>query len=82
MSEPIYPGTPHSTRPIEAIRSGGPIEVTVVDVQVNFWSLVTFLVKLAFAAIPAAIIIFGIWLFLGAFLGGLLAALTGHHHGH
>jgi hypothetical protein len=43
--------------------------------------LVTFLVKLSFAAIPAAIIIVGVWLFLGAFFGGMIAALTGHHHG-
>jgi hypothetical protein len=66
---------------MEPGRSGDPIEVTVVDFQVNCWSLVTFLVKLAFAAIPAAIIIFGVWLVLGAFLGGLFGALTGHHHG-
>jgi hypothetical protein len=81
MSEPIYAGTRYDPRPIEPNRSGEPIEVTVVDVRVNFWSLVTFLVKLSFAAIPAAIIIVGVWLVLGAFFGGMLAALTGHHHG-
>jgi hypothetical protein len=31
--------------------------VTIHDIDIPFWSLVTFLVKLAIAAIPAAIIV-------------------------
>jgi hypothetical protein len=31
--------------------------VRVIDIQMSFWSMVVFLVKLAIAAIPAAIIL-------------------------
>ena len=46
-------------------------EVIIKDIQMPFWSMVTFMVKWAFAAIPAMIIIgIIIALLLGAF-GGL-----------
>jgi hypothetical protein len=39
--------------------------VTVVDVDISFGSMVWLLIKLSFAAIPAAIIVFLIWLLVG-----------------
>lgn len=40
-----------------AIASSGPIACRVVDVDMPFWSMVTFMVKFAMASIPALIII-------------------------
>ena len=34
-----------------------PMQVVVTDVRIKFWSMVTLLVKLALAAIPAALIL-------------------------
>ena len=47
-------------------------DVVIKDIQMPFWSMVTFMVKWAFAAIPAIIII-GIFIavFAGV-LGGML----------
>ena len=58
--------------PYEAvpIRLGGrPLRVTVVDFDMGFWSMVEFMVKAAFAAIPAILIIMLI-------TTGLLAVLS------
>ena len=49
-------------------------EVRVVDFEMSFGSMVIFMVKWAFAAIPAVIMIFGICLF-------ILAALTAGGYG-
>ena len=46
-------------------------EVVVTDVKMPFWSMVVFMVKLALASIPAAIIISIIYLIAAAILGGL-----------
>ncbi len=35
--------------------------VVVVDIRMKFWSMVIFLIKLAFASIPAAIVIIIVW---------------------
>ena len=53
-----------------------PADVVVTDIQMPFWSMVTFMVKWSLASIPAFIILFALAavltiLFLGAF-GGLL----------
>lgn len=48
-------------------------EVTVVDIKMPFWSMVTFMVKWAIAAIPAIIIL----VMVGALLAGLLGGLFG-----
>lgn len=40
---------------------GAPIEARVTDVNIGFFSLMWLTVKAAFAAIPAASIIFAIW---------------------
>lgn len=49
-----------------------PIRVRVVDIEMSFMAMVTFIVKLTFAAIPAAIIIF---VLSGLFYGVLTAML-------
>ena len=45
-------------------------EVIIKDIQMPFWSMVKFMVKWAFASIPAIIIIALILMILGAVLGG------------
>lgn len=45
--------------------------VVVVDVKIKFWSLVVLMIKVAFAAIPATIIVAMIWAFLAGLLSGL-----------
>lgn len=52
-----------------------PLSVTVQDVQVRFWSLVWFLVKLAVAALPALAILLLMGVAAAAFFGGLTTAL-------
>jgi len=44
-------------------------EVKIVDLKIPFSSMVTFMVKWAFAAIPAIALIAGIWFLIVAFLG-------------
>ena len=46
------------------------IQVVVVDVNMRFWSMVFFMVKWAFASIPALIILIVLWGVLGAVFGG------------
>jgi hypothetical protein len=48
-------------------------EVIIKDIQMPFWSMVTFMVKWAFAAIPAIIIVAIIITALIAVFGGLVA---------
>jgi hypothetical protein len=45
--------------------------VVVVDVKIKFWSLVVLMIKVAFAAIPATIIVAMIWAFFAGLLSGL-----------
>jgi len=45
------------------------VRVTLKDIDIPFWNLVVFLIKLAFASIPA--------LFVVSFIMGLVFALTG-----
>lgn len=47
-----------------------PSKVTVVDFDMSFGKMVVFLVKLAIAAIPAAIILFGLGVVAAAVLYG------------
>lgn len=53
-------------------------QVVVVDVKMRFSSMVIFLVKLAIASIPAALIIFFIGLLISAVFGGVFGGLTRH----
>jgi hypothetical protein len=49
--------------------------VVVVDVKMHFWSMVTFMVKAAIAAIPAMIILAMISAAIAGVLSGLFAGL-------
>ena len=51
-------------------------EVVVTDIQMSFKAMVVFMVKWAIAAIPAAIILFGLGVVLAAILGGIGAGLA------
>jgi hypothetical protein len=48
-----------------------PLPVTITDVHIRFFSLMWLLVKLSFAAIPAAFIVAVIWWILVGILGWL-----------
>ena len=50
-------------------------QVTVTDIDMPFMSMVKFMLKWAFATIPAAAIFVLIWIFLVAIFGGMLAGL-------
>jgi len=45
--------------------------VVVTDIRMPFWSMVVFMVKWAIAAIPALVILTGIWWITVALLGGM-----------
>lgn len=45
-----------------ATPAAGPVECKIVDVEIKFLSMVALLVKLAIAAVPAAVIVFIFWL--------------------
>ena len=49
----------------------------VVDIRMKFWSMVVFMVKLAIASIPAALILFALALLFAGLWTGLLRAI-GH----
>jgi hypothetical protein len=51
--------------------------VVVVDVDMSMWSMIVFLVRLAIAAIPAAIIIAIVY---GLGWGLFFAIISGGHH--
>ncbi len=54
--------------------------VVVTDVHMPFWSMVTFMVKWAFAAIPAMIILIVVGFVMTAALGGALGGLQRTWH--
>jgi len=62
-------------------RSTSLSRVSVVDINMPFWSMVIFMVKWAIASIPAFIVLFVILVVVGATVaaafGGVLAALVG-----
>ena len=45
--------------------------VVVTDIRMPFWSMVVFMVKWAIAAIPALVILTGIWWITIALFGGM-----------
>lgn len=59
-----------SKKAVQAISGSQP--VVVVDIQMKFWSMVVFMVKWAFAAIPALIIIGVIITVLSGFFAGVV----------
>jgi hypothetical protein len=52
-------------------------EVTVVDIQMPFGSMVVFILKWTLAAIPAIIILTLLGAVMAGVLGGMMAALVG-----
>ncbi len=65
--------TSPSKKAVQALNGSQP--VVVVDIQMKFWSMVVFMVKWAFAAIPALIIIALIITALSMFLTGFMSGL-------
>lgn len=51
--------------------------VSIVDIRIPFWRLVMFFVKATFAALPAAIIVFVIYMLVFGGIAGLVALVTG-----
>ena len=51
-------------------------KVTVVDIDMPFWSMVSFMVKWAIAAIPAILILTFLGFIIVVFLGGLAGGLS------
>lgn len=62
-----------SNEQIKVNIAGLPLEVKVVDIEMSFMAMVTFMVKAVFAAIPAALIV----LVLGGMLTGVVATMFG-----
>jgi hypothetical protein len=60
------------TRREHFIEEKQPLEVVVVDIKMRFGSMVVFLVKLTFAAIPAVIVIAGICAIVAAVITGMV----------
>lgn len=85
-SKPVFQGTPSppvNRQPIDDLARQRKLEVTIedssraqpvviVDIRMKFWSMVVFMVKIAFAAIPATIIIALIWAAIFATISALL----------
>ena len=55
----------------------GTLSVEVVNIRMDFWAMVVFMVKWVIASIPAAIILFLIVLVISATLGGAAAGIVG-----
>ncbi|MBW1778626.1 MAG: hypothetical protein JRJ54_13685 [Deltaproteobacteria bacterium] len=53
----------------------GPMKVEIVDIHVPFWSVVWLLIKVAIAAIPAALLILFFSSFYSVALVGILSGL-------
>ena len=49
--------------------------VSIVDIRIPFWRLVAFFVKVAIAAIPAAIIVAILYTIAAILVGGMLGSL-------
>lgn len=69
------PAPVESAKPPQSIAAAAneasAMRVVVTDIHMSFGAMVTFLVKLAFAIIPAALIIVGLIAFFGVVVGGL-----------
>jgi len=87
-SAPDMAPKPFVERSVPNVRVSNPrgADVVLVDIDIPFLSMVKFMVKWAFASIPAMIIVFMIWILAFAAFGsiatlfGLLGAgMTGAH---
>lgn len=61
---------PHCGDPIHA-EPDAPARVTLTDIEIPFWTAVMFMVRWAFATIPAVIIVFIVVMIVSMFFGGL-----------
>lgn len=65
-------------KPAPSPVAAAPANITVnssgaiTDVSIPFWSIVVLMVKTSFAAIPALIIIWAVWAFIGLGAAGLI----------
>lgn len=71
VAPPAKPTKKEARAPLDAV-AGDRQPVVVVDIQMKFWSMVVFMVKWAFAAIPAIIIIAVIITALSGFFAGIV----------
>lgn len=67
---------PVSPPPVAKVTLVGPQQVEVVNVNISFWHMVILMVKAAFAAIPALIIIAAILAVATPFLMGIIKGLA------
>lgn len=65
---------PQRSQPANRISIKNASPVVVVDIEMTFSSMVVFMVKWAFAAIPAVIIIMAIFVVVSSILGALIAS--------
>lgn len=74
---PLTPAPPNAEelRAARVAAQGYVQKVVVTDIDVSFGQLVFLMIKITFAAIPAAIIVGFIVAIMGAVFGGLLAGL-------
>lgn len=70
----IYDAALERRRAEKAATPQLPQRVVVTDVDIKFWSMVRLLVKLAFAGIPAMLIVMFIVYFVGMILGMVFRA--------
>lgn len=70
----IYDAALERRRNQKAAMPPAPQPVVVTDVDIRFWSMVRLLVKLAFAGIPAMLIVMFIVYFVGMMLGMVFRA--------
>jgi hypothetical protein len=60
----------HTPPASQHLRTFGPMEVRVVDIDMPIGSMVSFILKLTIASIPTAIIVFVLFALLVALFGG------------
>ncbi|HEU0053792.1 MAG TPA: hypothetical protein VFQ39_11460 [Longimicrobium sp.] len=58
----------------------GPVRTVLTDVDIPFGQLVTLILKVMLASIPAYIILFIIFMIIGGIFGGIFAGLMGGMH--
>ena len=76
VNKPIERSATASAEPATQTVSAATARVTVVNFDIPFWKLVGLLVMLAFASIPAVIIIVCTAMIAGAIVGVFLAIVT------
>jgi len=78
MNEPVNSGSASVVTAKISGRAVQALPVVVADVHMPFASMVGFIVKWTIAAIPALIILFVVFVFLGTLLGGVFSSFIRH----